>query len=139
RWVIRWPPRCFINLGPLPAMSTQPLTDARVVVLRVFVGLLCSLDFGYFNVISVLFNIVNCGKKKVGNYGLMSMEDWISRLDAFLQFNEYDLLHNKGTVERKVADELAKEEFRKYRLMQDEKYMSDFDKSTHKYLMSDDE
>ena len=65
---------------------------------------------------------------------LMSMQDWVTRLDAFLQFNEYDLLHNKGKVERKVADALAKEEFRKYRVLQDEKYMSDFDKSTQKYL-----
>jgi hypothetical protein len=64
----------------------------------------------------------------------MSMADWVNRLDAFLQFNEYDLFHNKGTVERKVADELAKEEFKKYRILQDEKYLSDFDKSTQKYL-----
>jgi len=65
-------------------MSTQPLTDARVVVLWCFVGLLCSLDFGYFNAISVLFNIVNCGKKKVGNYGLMgsSIIAEKTRLDA---------------------------------------------------------
>ena len=45
-----------------------------------------------------------------------------------------DLLHNKGAVERKVAEELAKEEFKKYRVIQDEQYMSDFDKSTQKYL-----
>lgn len=65
---------------------------------------------------------------------LMSMQDWVSRLDAFLQFNEYDLLHNKGTVERKIADDLAKAEYKKYRVLQDKKYISDFDKSTEKYL-----
>jgi len=65
---------------------------------------------------------------------LLSMVEWVSRLDAFLQFNEYDLLHNTGAVERKIADELAKEEFKKYRVIQDEQYMSDFDKSTQKYL-----
>jgi hypothetical protein len=53
---------------------------------------------------------------------LMSMQDWVERLDAFLQFNEYDLLHNKGTVERTVADELAKSEYKKYRVLQLEFY-----------------
>jgi len=65
---------------------------------------------------------------------LMSMADWVSRLDAFLQFNEYDLLRNKGMVERKVADDLATAEYKKYRIIQDETYMSDFDKSTQKHL-----
>ena len=27
---------------------------------------------------------------------LMSMDDWAKKLDAFLQFNEYELLHHKG-------------------------------------------
>jgi hypothetical protein len=89
--------------------------------------------------LSGLNDIVNMyldyAENQAKRHRLMSMEDWVSRLDAFLQFNEYDLLHNKGTVERKVVDELAKEEFRKYRVIQDEKYISDFDKSTRKYLM----
>ncbi len=65
---------------------------------------------------------------------LMSMNDWVTRLDAFLNFNEYDLLHDKGKVKREVADALAKGEYKKYRVLQDEKYVSDFDKSTAKYL-----
>ena len=65
---------------------------------------------------------------------LMSMEDWVQRLDSFLQFNEYDLLNNKGKIERKVADDLAKAEYKKYRVTQDKKYISDFDKTTKKYL-----
>jgi len=51
-----------------------------------------------------------------------------------LQFNEYDLLHDLGTVERKVADDLAKAEYQKYRILQDKQYISDFDKATEKYL-----
>jgi len=88
--------------------------------------------------LSGLNDVVNMyldyAENQAKRHKLMSMDDWVSRLDAFLQFNEYDLLHNKGTVERSVADELAKEEFKKYRILQDEKYMSDFDKSTQKYL-----
>ena len=64
----------------------------------------------------------------------MAMADWATRLDAFLQFNEYELLHHKGTVEKKVADALAKEEFKKFRVLQDAAYVSDFDKVTSKLL-----
>ena len=93
--------------------------------------------------LSGLNDVVNMyldyAENQAKRHKLMSMQDWVSRLDAFLQFNEYDLLHNKGKVERKVADELAKEEFRKYRVLQDEKYVSDFDKSTQKYFTSKEE
>ena len=65
---------------------------------------------------------------------LMSMQDWISKLDAFLQFNEYDILHNFGTVTRQIANALAYHEYEKYRVIQDKEYVSDFDKEMHKYL-----
>ena len=65
---------------------------------------------------------------------LMSMSNWISKLDAFLQFNEYSLLHDRGSIERKVADILAKNEYKNYRIIQDENYTSDFDKSVNMYL-----
>lgn len=65
---------------------------------------------------------------------LMSMADWVIRLDAFLRFNEYDILTNKGSVKREVADALAKGEYEKFRVVQDKDYISDFDKATQKYL-----
>lgn len=58
----------------------------------------------------------------------MSMDDWAYRLDSFLEFNEYDVLHNAGKISKQVADRLAKEEFKKYRVIQDKKLKSDFDK-----------
>jgi hypothetical protein len=65
---------------------------------------------------------------------LMSMKDWILKLDSFLQFNEYDLLNNLGSVSREVADSLAISEYERYRVYQDSLYVSDFDKMTNKYL-----
>ena len=65
---------------------------------------------------------------------LMSMQEWVDKLDSFLQFNEYDLLQNLGNVSRKVADDLALGEYEKYRIVQDQIYTSDFDKATEKYL-----
>lgn len=69
---------------------------------------------------------------------LMSMQDWVDKLDSFLQFNEYDTLNNMGTVSRKLADELAIKEYNKYRIIQDADYKSDFDllfdEFSNKYL-----
>ncbi len=65
---------------------------------------------------------------------LMSMNDWITKLDSFLQFNEYDLMENLGIVSREVADSLAIKEYEKYRVIQDNNYVSDFDEATKKYL-----
>lgn len=58
----------------------------------------------------------------------MTMEDWAKKLDAFLQFNEYDLLHNIGLVSAQVAKAFAESEFEKYRVVQDKLFLSDFDK-----------
>jgi len=59
----------------------------------------------------------------------MYMKDWTERLDAFLQFNEQEILKDAGRVSRKVAEKLAGEqyeEFEKRRLANHEK--DDFDK-----------
>jgi len=58
----------------------------------------------------------------------MTMEDWASKLNAFLQFNEYDLLNNAGKVTVKIAKKFAENEYEKYRIIQDRLFESDFDK-----------
>ena len=55
----------------------------------------------------------------------MTMEDWAKRLDIFLEFNEEEILRNKGKV---IAKSFAESEFEKYRIIQDRLYQSDFDK-----------
>ena len=65
---------------------------------------------------------------------LMRMKDWVEKLNAFLKFNERDILSDTGTVSREVAEALALKEYEKYRVMQDRKYVSDFDKAVKKIL-----
>jgi hypothetical protein len=64
----------------------------------------------------------------------MKMEDWVQKLDAFLRFNEYEILDNPGKVSHEVAKALAEGEFEKYRVVQDREFISDFDRDTQKYL-----
>lgn len=59
----------------------------------------------------------------------MYMKDWTEKLDAFLEFNEHEILKNPGKVSKKVAEQLAKEQydiFHQQRLSNPRK--DDFDK-----------
>lgn len=50
------------------------------------------------------------------------MRDWREKLDAFLQFNERDILNHPGKVSKAVADQLALEQydiFHKHRLSEE--------------------
>ena len=58
----------------------------------------------------------------------MTMEDWAKRLDVFLEFNEEEVLRDKGRVSAEIAKSFAESEFEKYRIIQDKLYQSDFDK-----------
>jgi len=59
---------------------------------------------------------------------IMKMTDWISKLDAFLKFNDYDILTNAGKVSKELAEAHAVKEYGKFRINQDIEYVSDFDK-----------
>ena len=58
----------------------------------------------------------------------MPMEDWASKLDAFLQFNDTEILQDKGKVTAAIAKAFAESEFEKYRVIQDKNYQSNFDR-----------
>lgn len=59
---------------------------------------------------------------------VMYMNDWVQKLDAFLQFNEEAVLQHTGKVTHEIALALAETEFEKYRIVQDKLFESDFDK-----------
>lgn len=58
----------------------------------------------------------------------MTMADWASKLDAFLKFNDAEILQDKGKVTAAIAKAFAESEFERYRVLQDKNYQSDFDR-----------
>jgi hypothetical protein len=62
----------------------------------------------------------------------MKMQDWVQKLDAFLQFNEYEILHDAGRVSHEVAKRLAEEEYEQFRVVQDRSFESDFERATQR-------
>jgi hypothetical protein len=66
----------------------------------------------------------------------MKMTDWVKKLDAFLKFNEYQILDDAGHVSHQVAVKLAGEEFSKFRVIQDRDYENDFERAAKKITES---
>lgn len=58
----------------------------------------------------------------------MRMVDWVNRLDAFLSFNQYEVLQDSGRVSAIEAKLKAETEFDQFRVIQDQRYESDFDR-----------
>jgi len=69
----------------------------------------------------------------------MTMEDWAKKLNAFLQFNEREILDNPGKVSQEVSKAFAESEFEKYRIVQDRLFESDFDRHIKKALCANSE
>lgn len=64
----------------------------------------------------------------------MSMANWVEKLDAFLKFNEYDVLKSAGKVSHEVAKELAEAHYESFRIVQDRSFESDFERASKKML-----
>ncbi len=58
----------------------------------------------------------------------LTMQDWETRLNGFIQMFEYGFLKDSGKVTAEIAKLHAETEFEKYRVIQDKLFLSDFDK-----------
>ncbi|MBN2262386.1 MAG: virulence RhuM family protein [Prolixibacteraceae bacterium] len=58
----------------------------------------------------------------------MTMEDWETRLNKFIEATDREILQNAGKVTAEIAKAHAESEFEKYRIIQDRLFESDFDK-----------
>ena len=59
---------------------------------------------------------------------VMTMKDWINETDNLLKFRKKEILQNSGKISRKQAIEKAENEYEKYKIIQDKKFVSDFDR-----------
>lgn len=64
----------------------------------------------------------------------MTMEDWAKRLDSFLEFDEREILDDKGKISAEQEQKMAESEWEKFRIVQDRLFESDFDKEVKKLL-----
>src|SRR5574344_830269 len=65
---------------------------------------------------------------------IMTMQDWINATDDLLKFRRKNILKSSGNISHKKAVSKAEEEYEKYRIIQDEKYVSSMDNFYNKYF-----
>lgn len=58
----------------------------------------------------------------------MTMQDWETRLNRFIEATDRDILQDAGRVTAEIARAHAESEFEKYRISQDRLFESDFDR-----------
>lgn len=58
----------------------------------------------------------------------MTMADWAERLDRFLAMDDRRILQDAGKVTAEIAQTFAEAEYDKYRVLQDQRFESDFDR-----------
>ena len=58
----------------------------------------------------------------------MTMQDWESRLNRFIEATDREILQDAGKVSAEIARSFAESEFEKYRIIQDRLFESDFDR-----------
>ncbi len=68
------------------------------------------------------------------NRQLMTMKDWIKQVERFLNFNEQQVLRHAGLISHEMAMLKAHDEYEKFRVKQDQDYLSDFDQAFARYL-----
>lgn len=64
----------------------------------------------------------------------MEMKDWLAITDDFLKFNRQEILNDNGKISHDTAIAKADDEYEKFRIKQDNDYISNFDKVMGKYL-----
>ena len=65
---------------------------------------------------------------------VMTMKDWIDATDDLLKFRRKEILNNSGSISHQEAVEKAEKEYEKFRVIQDQKYISSMDEFYKKYL-----
>ena len=84
---------------------------------------------------SIVTAVLEFAERRAKRHIPMTMEDWATRIDAYLLSDERPLLPDAGKISYEFAKQYAETEFEKYRVIQDKLFNSDFDK----FNQTDDE
>lgn len=77
---------------------------------------------------------LNVAQTEAEEQKIMKMKDWIEVTDNLLKYRKKDILKDSGNISHKQAIVKANAEYEKYRVIQDQKYISSMDDFYNKYL-----
>lgn len=114
-----------LNMG-LRTWKNAPDGDIRKPDVSVAKNYLSQEEIKNLNEIVTMY--LDYAERQAKRGQVMYMKDWVEKLNAFLQFNEEDVLQDKGKVTHEIAKAFAEGEYDKFRVIRDATYKSDFDK-----------
>lgn len=116
-------------------MTWKNAPDGRVVKSDVTIAknYLSENEVEELNRLSNMF--LDTAEDRAKRHVLMSMQDWKDLLGKFIQFNDRELMTGNGTITHEEAEAKAHAEYDKFRIIQDQTYLSDFDKLTEELLL----
>lgn len=112
-----------MGLTTWKAAPDGKIQESDVVIVKNYLG---EFEMGQLNrmVTAYLDYAENMAARNIP----MTMHDWETRLNAFIQMFEYGLLKDAGKVSAEIARLHALSEFEKYRVIQDRMFLSDYDR-----------
>jgi len=114
-----------VNMG-LTVWKNSPSGDIRETDVIIAKNYLNEKELDHLNRIVTMY--LDYAEMQAKKGVAMYMKNWVEKLDAFLKFNEQDILAGAGSISHEVAEALALKEYEKYRVIQDKNYISDFDR-----------
>ena len=109
-------------------MTWKNAPDGRIIKSDVTVAknYLSENEVTRLNLISTAF--LDLAEDRAQRHILMKMTDWKKVLEGYLKISDYEILENAGSVSHEEAEAKALGEYEKYRKIQDQTFLSDFDK-----------
>ena len=113
------------NMG---LMTWKNAPDGRIIKSDVTVAknYLSENEVTRLNLISTAF--LDLAEDRAQRHILMKMTDWKKVLEGYLKISDYEILENAGSISHEEAEAKALGEYEKYRKIQDQTFLSDFDK-----------
>ena len=76
----------------------------------------------------IVTSYLDLAESRATNRTVMNMKDWDKFLIQFLELADYPILKDKGKITMLEAKLKAETEYKKFRVLQDQNYISDFDR-----------
>lgn len=96
------------NMG-ITAIEKENIKSADVVVAKNYLN---EQEIDELNRIVIMW--LDYAEDQANRRKQIFLKDWEEKLDSFLNFNERDVLVNFGSITKKEADKVAKEEYKKF-------------------------
>ena len=82
----------------------------------------------------IVTSYLDLAENRARNRQVINMKDWDNFLVQFLELADYPILKDKGKISMLEAKLKAESEYDKFREIQDQNYVSDFDKEIKKII-----